>query len=82
MPPSPMARAHEESRWTLVAFMLLASLLVHLLLWPVGDELVSLGWNSPPLPRTDASTAMRPILAMPGTCSSSRPVASGRPKRL
>jgi TonB family protein len=49
----PMTRAREESRWTLVAFMLLASLLVHLVLWPVGDELVSLGWNSPPLPRTD-----------------------------
>ena len=27
-------------------------------------------------------TAMRPIFATPGTCSSKRPVASGRPKRL
>lgn len=48
-----MARARDESRWTPVVFMLLASLLVHLLLWPVGDELVALGWNSPPLPRSD-----------------------------
>lgn len=45
-----MARAHEESRWTLVAFMLLASLLVHALMWPVGDELIGLGWDTPPLP--------------------------------
>lgn len=48
-----MARAREESRWTLVAFMLLASLLVHLVLWPVGDEIIGYGWDSPPLPRSD-----------------------------
>lgn len=48
-----MDRSREPSRWTLVAFMLLASLLLHLILWPVGDELIGLGWDTPPLPRSD-----------------------------
>lgn len=48
-----MARARDESRWTLVVFMLLASLLVHAVLWPVGEEIIALGWDTPPLPRSE-----------------------------
>lgn len=49
-----MPRARDQaSGLTLVVCMLLASLAVHLLMWPVGNEIISLGWDTPPLPRSE-----------------------------
>ncbi|MFY0540261.1 TonB family protein [Nannocystis pusilla] len=48
-----MPRARDNSGLRLVGFMLLASLLVHLLMWPLGDEIIGIGWDAPPLPRSD-----------------------------
>ena len=51
---APMPRARDNgSRLTLVVCMLLASLAVHLVMWPLGDEIIGLGWDAPPLPRSD-----------------------------
>ncbi|MDC0720624.1 TonB family protein [Nannocystis bainbridge] len=48
-----MPRPRDNSGLTLVVFMLLASLLVHLVLWPLGNQLIELGWDTPPLPRSE-----------------------------
>ncbi|HEY8377238.1 MAG TPA: hypothetical protein VIK91_12145, partial [Nannocystis sp.] len=48
-----MSRRRDNSGLTLVVCMLLASLLAHVALWPVGEQILSLGWEAPPLPRSD-----------------------------
>ena len=37
----------------ILAATLLASLVMHLLLWPLGDRVIGLSWDAPPLPAND-----------------------------
>jgi TonB family protein len=48
-----MRRRDEPSPIVLLVATLIASLAVHLLLWPLGDRLIRLGWQSAPLPAGD-----------------------------
>ncbi len=50
MPRPPSGRRHDPPMWTMLVAMLVASAGVHLLLWPVGDQVLSLSWSSTPLP--------------------------------
>lgn len=45
-----MARRQDSSPLALVVWMLLASLLLHLVFWPIGDSIIAIGWDAPPLP--------------------------------
>ncbi|MBL9099821.1 MAG: energy transducer TonB [Myxococcales bacterium] len=45
-----MHRRDERSTFVVVVAMLLASLLLHLVLWPLGEQLVKLAWTAPPAP--------------------------------
>jgi len=44
-------RRHRTTALT-ITLTLLASLLVHLVLWPIGDRVLSLQWSGPPIPLT------------------------------
>lgn len=72
-----MRRERDNSALTLVVWMLLASLLVHLLMWPVGDQLIGLGWDAPPLPRSDGW--MQVALVPPEEEAPPEPEAQPRP---
>lgn len=48
-----MARRRDTSTPIAVAAAILVSLAVHLVLWPLGDEVVQWQWGSRPLPRSD-----------------------------
>lgn len=45
-----MRRRDEPSPLVILAATLLASLVMHLLLWPLGDRVIGLSWDAPPLP--------------------------------
>jgi TonB family protein len=45
-----MRRRDDSSTLVVVVAMLLASLLLHLLLWPLGQTLMQLAWTTPPRP--------------------------------
>ncbi|MCA9712072.1 MAG: hypothetical protein KDK70_39920, partial [Myxococcales bacterium] len=47
--PDPPRRS-EASPWPMVVAMIVASVGVHLVLWPVGDTVLAMHWDSPPLP--------------------------------
>jgi len=48
-----MRRRDEPSPLVILAATLLASLVMHLLLWPLGDRMIGLSWDAPPLPAND-----------------------------
>lgn len=48
-----MRRRDEPSPLVILAATLLASLVMHLLLWPLGDRMIGLSWDAPPLPTND-----------------------------
>ncbi len=48
-----MARRDESSPIVILVATLLASLAMHLLLWPLGDRLIQMSWRSEPLPAND-----------------------------
>lgn len=45
-----MRRRDEPSPFVILAATLLASLLMHLVLWPIGDRVLRLSWTTPPPP--------------------------------
>lgn len=45
-----MRRRDEPSPLVILGATLLASLVMHLLLWPLGDRVIKLSWDAPPLP--------------------------------
>ncbi len=48
-----MARRDESSPLVILVATLIASLAMHLLLWPIGDRLIKLSWTSPTPPPGD-----------------------------
>lgn len=48
-----MARRDESSPIVILVATLIASLLMHVLLWPLGDRLIRLSWSSAPAPSRD-----------------------------
>lgn len=79
-----MRRERDNSGLTLVVCMLLASLLVHLLMWPVGDGLIGIGWDAPPLPRSDGwmQVALVPPEEEPPPEADAQPRPAEPPGRL
>lgn len=45
-----MRRSRNSANAGVILAMIAASVVVHLLLWPVGDKVMSSGWGSPPIP--------------------------------
>ncbi|MCB9703865.1 MAG: TonB family protein [Myxococcales bacterium] len=45
-----MTRRRESTTFAVAVAMLIASALVHLVLWPLGNRVLELSWESPPLP--------------------------------
>jgi TonB C terminal len=48
--PGPLPIRRDASPWPMVVAMLVASVGVHLVLWPVGNQVLEFGWPSTPLP--------------------------------
>src|SRR5688572_32099977 len=45
-----MRNARQGTSAASILAMIVASVLVHLVLWPVGDKVVGFGWGGPPIP--------------------------------
>ncbi len=45
-----MRRARQPTSLPMIVAMIAASVVVHLLMWPVGDRVMKMGWGGPPIP--------------------------------
>lgn len=45
-----MRRARQPTNLPMLVAMIAASVIVHLILWPVGDRVMKMGWGGPPIP--------------------------------
>ncbi|MEM6992345.1 MAG: energy transducer TonB [Myxococcota bacterium] len=60
-----MPRRPDNANLTLAAAVIVASGLIHGVMWPLGDKVLELSWKSPPLPR--ASGVMEVALITPNS---------------